>query len=235
MAPCEVKGYGGENAHLIPNTKMQAVLYDNATFHGVTRARGLTEKPEQRLPRRRKSTREDKLPVGASLEVFATLRDEGLMYLGLHRTNKIDGVGSDDFPMLTMIYMNDVRKNFESCVNALLQNVEIRAAYGIDVNTNPEALWKVRTPEAASGMTVGLAQLVLMPRTMDFQDLFGNMRGDGRSNVGLTRARLFLSVHISNGCLQADDTPSQLGEPGTIFANASFQCPSHTCKCEEVA
>ena len=73
------------------------VLYDNATFHGVTRAGRLTAKPEQLLPRRRKSTREDKLPVGASLELFATLLDEGLMYLGLHQANKIDGVGSDAF------------------------------------------------------------------------------------------------------------------------------------------
>ena len=172
MAPSEVRGYSEVNAHLIPNTKVQAVLYDNATFHGVTCTGSLTKKSEQLQPRLRKSICTNVLPVGASSELFATLLDEGLMYLGLHRAKKINGVGSDAFPVLTMFYMNDVRKNFESCVNAVLHNDKICAAYAIASNQNQEALWKVRTPEAASGMTVGLAQLVLLPRTMDFQDLF---------------------------------------------------------------
>ena len=66
-----------------------------------------------------------------------------------------------------------------------------------------DTLWKVLTPEAASGAEATFVNLAIIPRTVQHADLEGNLRDDGRRNVALTRSRLFTSTHVSAESLHA--------------------------------
>jgi len=106
-----------------------------------------------------------------------------------------------------MLYYNDAGNIFRTLVQACLGSSDICELYGIDVVEFADTVWKVLTPEAASGMTVMLAQIVVMPRTLSSKLFGGNLKDDGRRNVAYTRARYFLSTHILEECVECKGAP----------------------------
>ena len=84
-----------------------------------------------------------------------------------------------------------------------MENKEILAAYGIECLERPRDVWRVITPDSVSGMTVVMAQPVVMPRRMDKQDVVGNLACDGRRNIAMTRAFWLVSWHVCEECLDA--------------------------------
>ena len=58
---------------------------------------------------------------------------------------------------------------------------------------------------------------------MNFQDVEGHMKDPGRWNVGLTRARRFLSLHVSGECLDSTDKVEHWANLNTVLASSNFK------------
>ena len=168
--------------------------------------------------------------------MYSNMLHECLTCLGLLHAGILKELGYDAFPVVSLFYLNGQREVFQTLVAGALQDKEICQAYGIKEDDVPDTLWKVLTPEAASGMTVVLAQRAVLPRNLSQQDVRGNMRDDGRWDVGTSRCRLFMSNHVSAECLMAEDKAhcwNKLGQArqvnqfdgGTFHVRGEFPLP----------
>jgi hypothetical protein len=83
-----------------------------------------------------------------------------------------------------------------------LHDPELCRAYGIGKISVPSVLWQVKTPNSVPGKTVQLAQVCVLPRYMNGQDVGGHLHSDKRKNVAITRGRKILSYHLHEECLQ---------------------------------
>ena len=219
-AASEMPSFDHKTKDLLPNTKIQITTYAQHLFHPVDKTNMLLSKCTLITARMKDSKAIKNCHyVGCSIPMLAAMVHEGLVFLSMLKNHKITGVGSKEFPCLTMIYLNAPREVFDIVVNAVLQDPEICDKYGIECISNPSSAWKVLTPDTGSGMTVCFAQLVLLPRKMCYADTTGNLKDDGRKNVGCTRARLFLSIHVCEECLQSEEISDTWSE----FAKLVFK------------
>ena len=149
----------------------------------------------------------DQMRVGASFYVFLNMLDEGLTYISCVQNEMFDGKCNVTLPLMSLFYANDAIEIFHTLVVGLLHDKNICNAYRIASTENVDRLWKVLTPEAASGAEATFVNLAIIPRTVQHADLEGNLQDDGRRNVALTRSRLFTSTHVSAESLQDSNSP----------------------------
>ena len=154
--------------------------------------------------------------------------------LGQMAAGNVQGTGANAFPLITIFFKNATREVFEVLVELHLQSPRVCEAYGINIPVAPDRLWRVLTPHAASGMSSILCQLVIVPRTMDKQDLHGHMKDDGRRNVALSRARQRLSMHVSVGCTMGADAPATWSKHFGTNGRVPFE-GSEVCVCVSLA
>jgi len=101
---------------------------------------------------------------------------------------------------LSHVYLNKVKAPLEHFILGALRDRNVCKLYGLDPALPFSKLWMFLTPEASSGMTVLMEQLLILPRMVLQADLAGNMKDDGRRNVGYTRMRIFTSTHQCGEC-----------------------------------
>ena len=216
----EMQGFDDKTKNVVPNTKIQIAIYAQHLFNPIDKTNVLLAECAL-ITARMKNSKAVKncYYVGCSIPMLAAMVHEGLVFLSLLQNGKITSFASKEFPCLTMIYLNAPREVFGVVVNSVLQDSKICEKYGVDCISNPDSIWKVLTPDTGSGMNVSFAQLILLPRQMCYADTKGNLKDDGRKNVGCTRARLFLSIHVCEECLLSEESSDTWAQFAKLVLN----------------
>ena len=116
---------------------------------------------------------------------------------------------TNNLPLLTIVWYNGPREILEILIASVMQNKRILAAYCLEPVERIQDFWRVLTPDSVSGMTVVMAQVLVMPRCIDIDSWkvnptpVGNLACDGRRNIAMTRAFEMLSWHIAEEVLNS--------------------------------
>ena len=206
-----------------PSTQMQTALYQSNLFHVKEQDGSVSWKPVVVGALRDANADSDNevmarcrvedvsspacRDIAASEHMFLAMAHEGLTLLAQLESGRIKGVGCDALPVLSLFYKNACRDEFEILVECLLRDEKICAAYGFPLPARPSKVWRVLTPQAASGRSCVLAQVALLPRESRGQDLLGHMKDPKRHVIVNSRSRRYLSHHVSAGCMDSKPMP----------------------------
>ncbi|CAK0810108.1 unnamed protein product [Prorocentrum cordatum] len=201
----------------VPQTAVRFVRYsDTQWFPAVTRGVLAADAEAIGLGTRRGAPdrgggAEEAPRAAACKPVFEQMLFEGLLFLraiALGRALAPGGTRSTTIAhgtkaILTMVLANDVRVNFDVVVRGALENATLMESFGIPAEAcDAPHLWRVMTPEAASGADALLQQTTVFPRNLGAFDVQGNARDAMRRNVAFTRGILFASSHECIECLE---------------------------------
>ncbi|CAK0857873.1 unnamed protein product [Prorocentrum cordatum] len=201
----------------VPRTAVRFVRYSGARwFPAVTRGVLAADAEAIGLGARRRAPdrgggAEEAPRAAACKPVFEQMLFEGLLLLramALGRVLAPGGTRSATIArgtkaILTMVWANDVRVNFDVVVRGALENAALMESFGMPAEAcDAPHLWRVLTPEAASGADAPLQQTTVFPRNLGAFDVQGNARDAMRRNVGFARGILFASSHECVECLE---------------------------------
>ena len=206
-----------DNLAAVPRTAMRFLRYSDTRWfatvtRGVLAADAEAIGADARRGRSDCGRREDQVPrAGACQPVFEQMLFEGLLFLRAIAKGRVLLPGGDrpatlaagTKAILTLVWANDVRVNFEVVVRGALDNAALLDLFDLpaEIGDAPN-LWKVQTPEAASGADALLQQTTVFPREVSEFDVQGNTGDAKRRNVAFSRGILLASAHECAECLQ---------------------------------
>ncbi|CAK0821246.1 unnamed protein product, partial [Prorocentrum cordatum] len=188
----------------VPQTAVRFVRYSDARwFPAVTRGVLAADAEAIGLGARRRAPdrgggAEEAPRAAACKPVFEQMLFEGMLFLramALGRVLAPGGTRSATIArgtkaILTMVWANDVRVNFDVVVRGALENAALMESFGMPAEKPHLELMRCFSKPQCS------------PRNLGAFDVQGNARDAMRRNVGFTRGILFASSHECVECLE---------------------------------
>ncbi len=202
-----------------PDTQLRCVRYYQSEWHAVA-ARGrlvaeaqpMGAQPGQQPGGLGNSSSLSAAPrAGGCTAVFQHMLFEGLLFLRALAHGRVQSSPSSaplqlargTKAVLSLFWSNDAGVSFNLLVRGALADPHLLSAFDLPEDLGEHRdVWRVLTPEAASGTDVLLCQCTVLPRTLAGFDLQGNTKDSKRRNVAYSRSTIATSSHECAECFQ---------------------------------